>query len=131
MYLAVVVLLSNWTSNSEKNFFFCSTVVCIRSVMLKDTSSRLWKALYLPEDQCHYPLDTGRKLNVHKTFNLRLVCRGEDSTFLSSFSNLITFSQSFRLENFRIVLSLNLLTRWHDSILSLVISTPISCRTLQ
>ena len=50
------------------------------------------------------------------------------SKFLNSLFNLTTFKQSLRLENLRIVLSLDLLIRWHDSILYAVISMIMYCQ---
>ena len=50
------------------------------------------------------------------------------SKFLNSIFNLTTFKQLLRLEKLRIVLSLDLLIRWHDSILYAVISTPMCCQ---
>lgn len=105
-YLAVVFLLLLFQEQWKKKYFFCSMVICIHSIMFynKDRSSRLWKTL------------SGRSMSL-------------GSKYLNSPFNLITFSQFLHIENLIIILLLDLLIQWNDSIFSSVIMTTICSRS--
>ena len=101
-YLVVVFLLLLYQEQWKKKYFFCSMVIFIQSIMFynKDRSSRLWKTL------------SRRSMSL-------------GSKYLNSPFNLIAFSQFLHLENLIIILLLDLLIQWNDSIFSSVILTTI------